>query len=329
MKFKIIIAIISVLIVSGGIFYYLRYYQRDTKVSKTMTLEKSSDYTKSANNFQTKKKLLIFQKKDDSNEISSYDLALKERKVIFSDIDSEQKIERIGNYAYFSNEVLIFVGTSTGKLAVVGADGNMADISDNILKPEVMAISPDGQLVAYVLPSVEKDGSYNLYQISRKGINKRQLLANTPPINEISYDKNSEKIGILQTLIDKKSQISVLNTNSLQLDKIYTTDNPISTIFYHQNGRIIFSEGSDAKMTAGTIYSIFDNGADKKKILQTKKGFPYSAATSSDFLDTAYVLKEFTDKVDGNLPGEATIVAVGDNMENKIGTGNIILGWLP
>lgn len=323
MNFKIIIAIIGFLVIGSGIFYYQRNISSKNKEKNNTTLEKTTDFEKNDLQSKTQAKILIWLKQEENNEIISYDLKNDEKKLIFTDTDEDFKIQTIGNYAYLSNELIIYSGDTTGQLRIIKLDENntTTTVADPISRLQNFALSPDGKSILF-------QASENLYKMASDGSNKRELVKNKTSISTLGWDKNAENIVFTQNQENQKAKITTLNLESLQENEIYNSDNQILNLDWHPDDRLVFSEGSDGKIQSGKVFVLNRDGGEKKLVLTTKKDFPYTANISPDFTDMAFILKTFADKFDENINGQAAYVQIGDDQINKISNGQIILGWM-
>jgi len=326
---KIIIitaVIVAVILAGGGAFYYFKIWQNKNKNDNAVVVEKASDFPKNLEN-DTNEKIIFFRRTDNGNEILQYDLGQKEERLIFTDRDEQLKINFVGNIALLKNEVIVYFGSdSSGKIAVVNLkDSAKTIINESFTKPQTLAQSSDGQTVVYSQTNPETNQS-TIFQMARDGSNKRLLWESEKSITYLAINQNGDKIAYTTDSKDHHSTIEILDANTLKNNQIYASDNQILSLQYHPDNQIIFTEGLNNQIQTGKVMVTLDGGS-LRKIFETKKDFPWAAKVSNDFLDTAFILVEYKDKFDQALSGEADFIKVGEESINKVGSGNLIIGW--
>lgn len=323
----IIIAALAALVLIAAAIYYFKYYMSRKTPNQNPVVEKASDFTLAPGAADTKEKVIYFKRTDGGNEIRQYDLAKKEDKLIFSDSSQEIKINLIGGYADLKDEILAYIGTdSSGKLMIISAaSGETAIINQSFAKPTALAISPDGQNIVYSNAQANST-KFAIIEMKRDGTNKRQLFESESTLTALALSRNDGSVAFISAS-GKKTAIDVLDIATLKNNEIYSSNNQILSIQFHQNGKIIFSEGQNGNIQSGRAFVIDADGGSLKKIFATKKDYPASVAVSSDFSVSAFILTTFTDKFEINKQGSADFIKVGDESINKIGDANLIIGW--
>lgn len=332
---KTIIYIIIGLIVFGAGWFGLNYYNKQKKLNNLQknintTAKPAELSSKPINNSNGK---LIYQVSDDEGMgIFLYDTQSNAKNLIFNDHDETLKIKKIGGLAYITQEILVWIKAedAIGQLATIKIkDGGKYEvIADNFSQKNALDISPDGKFISYVsFSNAESDYGYSLYQMSKDGSNKRKIISSESEIKNISYNKEGNKLAYSQN-IDDKFNIFIIGTAGDEASSIYKSTNPIVSISWNENEKIVFTEGLDNRLGKGAILSLDADGKNLSKISETLKDFPYSAQLSNDFNNLAFVLKTYQDNVVENLSGQLVYQKVENKKIDELGEANQIIGWI-
>lgn len=316
MKTKIIPIIIILIIIGAGAYYFDRYYLKND-TSKVIENAKTTE-TEVKN---TNESLVYLAENDGVKEILSNDIGGKDKKVLFTDKNENLKIRTAGGLAYLSREALVFAssdGSQIGKFFIIKLDqSGKKDEIDNISESNALSISPDGELIAYVIFSnVEESYGNNILLINRKGENRREIFRSEDKIASISFSNNGKDIIFIKTNTSGKSVVSKVSIDTTKEKEIYSSANPISSISWSKEGKILLSKG-DGKNEPGEIIEMDSNGGGSRKVLETKNSLVAYPNLSGDGLNIGYLEGDI--KISTNL---------GQNIY-KIGSGILILGWLP
>lgn len=327
--------LIAIIIIGGGVWYYLatiksnrspiKVVQKKEEIAQILPVTTDDKYTK--------EKIIFASFGENNKEIISYDLISKERKVLFTDADEEQKIKQFGGLAYLSKEILVFVGDGpVGKLEIIKVDGSGKKeiINDSFGKTSVLSISPDGELITYVgFSNAEADYGYGIYQIGRDGSNRRKLVNFEDEVKNVVWSPDSSQIAYQKNNKNGQKEIGIVDVESGKTESLYTTADPIATLSWNENEQLLITKGKDGKYSTGEVVLINPKNGSAKKIVETEKDMPSYANISADNINIDYIITAFGDNFDNSKAGQIYVsLTGGDNLE-KLDSANIILGFLP
>ena len=337
MKNKLIPIIIILILIGAGAYYFDRYYLKgnSSKVVEKASVDdiKTTKDTKDQNVKNTADSLIYLAGSEGTKEIISINAEGQNKKILYTDRDEALKIRSLSHVAYLSFEALAYVSadnSKSGKFYIIKLDqSGKKDEIDNIFEPSSISISPDGQQIAYVVFSnAEINYGNNILLVNRKGENRREIFHSDESISSLSFSPDSKSVAFVKSDNQGKSVISKVNIDSAKENQIFSASTPIPAISWSKDNKIIFTK-SDTKYETGEIIEMDADGKNDKKIMETKNGLGVYAIFSGDGLNIAYIAVTFNGKFEKNAEGDIKVSSnLGQNI-NKIGSGSMILGWLP
>jgi WD40 repeat protein len=331
---KILGGLLALLIIGVGAYFVDRYVLKNStgSITEKPAVDDLSNKTSTApSDVTTADKIVYLRNENDAKEVVVDSAAGGAAKVIFTDKDEDQKIKVAADIAYLSREVLLFMGGDTsGKLFIVKLDGTGAkEVINDFAKPLALAISPDGQKIAYVIFS-NVEGSYgnNIVVMSRKGANRRVLFNSQDTISSLSFSEDGSELIFAKTGTNGRSAISKLSLDNPKENVIYQGDANIPTLSWSKSGQIIFTL-ADTKFTSSSVFMMNESGGKLQKILETKNGVASFPELANDLLDISYLAATYQGKFATGVSGDVKVsTAKGQNIA-KIASGIQVLGWLP
>lgn len=297
------------------------------KIAPT-NLSPSTDFTIVPENTALSGRIYFVSYKDGSEKINYYDVKKNETKEIFDDKSEDYKINDFGNFAELSSEFIVYLQNGDhGQLATFQLGDKLTKniLRDNFLKPESFAFDATGKTIYYSLASIDPTSKmHSLYSETRDGKNQRLIYQTEFPILNIQVINDSSRL--LFTENDK--MILSLDLANLKTTEIFSTSGKIYEMSLIQKNNVIFTEVKD-NLNAGTVFSLNLKNNEVKKVLSLKSSMPSSAIMSSDILATALIQKKFSEKYDKMLSGELSLIKIGSEKINNIGSGMHVIYWEP
>jgi Tol biopolymer transport system component len=331
---KILSGLLALVIIGAGAYLVDRYVLKNSTgaiTQKPAVDDLNSKVAATPSTADTSDKIVYLQNNNDAKEVVVDSAAGGAAKVLFTDQDEDQKIQVAADIAYLSREVLLFSGNDTsGKLLIVKLDGSgNKEVINDFSEPLALAVSPDGQKIAYVIFSnVESSYGNNIVIANRKGENRRVLFNTQDTINDLAFSEDGSELIFAKTNADGKSAISILSLDTPKENVIYQGDSNIPTLAWSKSGQIIFTL-ADAKFTSSSVFLMNESGGNLQKILETKNGVASFPSLSSDLLDISYLAATYQGKFATGVLGDVKVsTAKGQNI-TKISSGIQVLGWLP
>jgi hypothetical protein len=332
-KYQKAILTVIFLVVIGLLAWYINKYYIAAKVSTDGTKNSSTIpiSTPITDNQETSDNIIYATIKDNVTEINKTDIKAN-KKTLFTDKDEEQKINKIGGYAYLSQEVLVVTGSAPiGKLKVIKTDGTgkSSTLIESFGVPRAITVSPDGKTIAFVtFSNVEVDYGYSIYTISRDGTNRRKIVTKEQEINYIALNKEADKISYVTTDSSGKSEIDTAEIDTGKNNSIYSSSDKILTLTWNQNNLISFTVATDA-LKAGQVWKISPDGSSALKLYESKDSLPIFSAMSTDTLEFSFLLNTYDKNIDTAKEGTLNSIKYSGGNINKITNANMILGWIP
>lgn len=277
-------------------------------------------------------RLVITMKNGEATEIQSIDVATKEKKVLFSDKTSDQKIQALSQLTPKGDTILMVLGQlgdPAGKLVALKTDGSgqKTTVIEQYVANGSPALSPDQTKMAMVsFANTESNFGFTLSIQDVNGSNRKELVTDENGISNLHFSPDGKQIAFVKGTAITAKEISVVTIATGKVETLYSAkERTVQDLAWGPSGLLTVVTASPEDRTGQTTDVFLVDPKNCSAIQTTKDDETEHAATAApDGASLAYI-KVKTNRVQ---PGDLTIALPDGKSAAVIGEATDILGWV-
>lgn len=276
-------------------------------------------------------KLYVFNQTSKNNEIYVIDVVTKEKKVIYDDSKSEQKIKSVSSLSPLADSIVMVLGSDidpAGQLVAITIDGSgkKSILTEGFVSTNAPTVSPDQTKLALVsFSNAEPNVGFTLSLVDINGKNRQDLVTDSSGIGQVEFSPDGRKIAFVKGASATNNQIAVVNLDNQKVETLYSLKSKLIEDFdWSPLGPLLISAIEATKKTSQESELYLVDVKNKSELLLTNNGkLERSPVLAPDATGISYI--EF--KNPNSRTGELVVALTDGKSPTVIGSATQILGW--
>lgn len=277
-------------------------------------------------------RLVTLLKEGQTTKVQTVDVVTKQQKTIFTDQNSNQKIQTVSPISADGGTLLVLMaaeGELAGRLVSVKTDGSgqMTTLIDNFVSTGTPVLSPDQTKIASIaFANTEADFGFSLVIQDVNGANKKVVAKNEAGISRLAFSPDGSQIAYIAGSLTVAETITVVSLADSKESVLYKASGRIIQDFsWNQTGLLaVVTSAVDDRTASATDISLVDRQNNSSVQVTSNEKAEQTAYLAPDVTGVAYI-EVVTNKAQ---PGEVVVVLPTGAAFARLGKANQILGWI-
>lgn len=274
--------------------------------------------------------LYLVSRTSGTTEIIAVEVITKDKKTLFSDKNSDQKVKLVSSLPASGDSVILLLGNDidpAGQLVAIATDGSgkKTVLTDQFLSTDPPVVSPDRTKLGLVsFSNAEPNFGFTLVLTDVNGKNKQELAKDQSGIAHLAFSPDGKQIAFVKGAAASSSEIDVVTIASAKTEILYTAKDKIIEDFdWSLVGPLVVTMTTPDKKAAKQSEVYVVDPKTKSTIQVTKNGkSERSPKIAPDAQGLAFIQSN-----DPTKAGDVIITLPNGDQPVTLTTANQIIGW--